>query len=154
MVFSEYTGILIDSIAHYLIILVIAGLILLPGEIIYLKSKRLNRKEKAEGWEGAHLCVLCFILVLVIVLYNVIPVVIDISNENYVSVHGEYYTVTSRYRADFYVTTDDGEQLNLRPPFGSGLIQNFDVPRGEHEGTIWYAEKSELIVDYIPDEEG
>lgn len=154
MDFSAYTDILIDSIASWLMVLSVAALFFLPGLVIY-ERKASQRKEKAEWKEIAGLGVCAFLIVLVIVLFNTIPAVIDIANENYVSVHGEYFT-SHRTRDNVYahVTTDDGEQLDLSTPFGGGVIQNDYVLLGEHQGTIWYAEKSKYILEYIPDETG
>lgn len=156
MDFSGYTNILLDSVAEKFIILAIVGIFFLPGEISHLKSKLLNRKEEEEAGKGEHLLAFCFIVALVIVLSNAIPEIIDIANENYVSVHGEYYA-ESGHGSYIYVTTDDGEQLDLSLPFGSGVkgvIENDYVLWGEHEGTIWYAEKSKRMLQYIPDETG
>lgn len=155
MDFSEYTDILLDSIASWLMVLAVAALFFLPGLVICLREKNLSRKEKSEMKEIAGLGVFAFLIVLVIVLFNTIPAVIDIANENYVSVHGEYFTShRERDNVYAYVTTDDGEQLDLSTPFGGGVMQNDYVLWGEHEGTIWYAEKSKCILDFIPDETG
>lgn len=152
MDFSVYTEILKRNIIFWLIILAIAAIFFLSFEVIYLKSKNLNKKEDSEARNNANLGIFLFILVLAFALYNTIPSAIDIANENYISVHGEYSTRKSDGRIEIFVKTDGGEHFTLTMPARSGLITNGIVELGEHKGTIWYAEKSEFIVDFVPDE--
>ena len=152
MDFSEYTKILKDCITYYLVILAVLAPFFLSAEIICLRSKKLGRKKKRKAEKEANIGVFGFILVLALISYATIPAAIDMVNENYVSVHGEYYTSKGRLRTDVYVTTDDGEKISLTVPNGGGVMKNGNVPSGEHTGTIWYAEKSKYILEFIPDE--
>lgn len=153
MDFSEYTRTLIKCIGcNWIIFAVLTPLFLWP-EISYIRKRTFKKGERTKAEKDANIGMLGLLLVFALTSYNTIPAAIDAIEENYVSVHGEYWTSKGKYRISVYVITDDGEQVDLRVPDGSGLIKNDVIHLGEDIGTVWYAEKSGYILDFIPDED-
>ena len=87
-----------------------------------------------------------------------LPALKDIKENSYVCVHGEYYMYNYNYRADrdgdIYVTLDSGEIIGMYLPKRLKLprIDEERFPSGKYTGTVWYAENSHIILEFIPDE--
>ena len=113
----------------------------------YTKSK-LSVKEQISMQS------LALVVVLVIIGVKTIPVLIDISKEQYISCHASY----ERYYDDSdsggifseeYVQVNiDGEVLRLKLP---GEAYEAEFPEGSCEGQVCYSEASKYILSFQPD---
>lgn len=122
-------------------------------DIIFLKGKG-GGKSRAKF---AILAVVVVILYAGVVAAKCLPAIKDIENESYVCVHGEYYMFNYNYRSDkdssIYVTLDNGEKIDLILPKRLEIprIDAERFPSGKIMGTVWYAENSHYILEFIPD---
>ena len=154
MKFSEYSELLkTNLLAIWIPILILAAIVIIP-EIRYIRNpkKKKDSKFESEGIFGF------IVLAFIILVFSVesIESVLDIAKEDYVCVHGEYYMYNPQYK--YYnsryieATTDDGELIQfvmLRE--GMFSLDDERYPVGKCEGTIWYAEHSKYMLEFIPD---
>lgn len=80
-----------------------------------------------------------------------VPVMKDIDNGGYCSVHGDFVDVSSSRYHRIHVTSDDGESFKLKVPgLGShrkGYLPTYD----EYSGTMWYSKNSQYALVFVPD---
>ena len=77
-----------------------------------------------------------------------IPMVKDINNQSFCSVHGDFVNNNASNSAtSITVTTDDGEEFHLYLPFGADPYGKGYIPTyHEFSGTMWYSENSHLAL--------
>lgn len=84
-------------------------------------------------------------------------VIEDISNRSFCTVHGDFekgYSSTGGGVGHSYytVTTDDGEEFEIRRPLDLWPFERADLPEDEtFHGTMWYSENSHYALKFVPD---
>lgn len=124
-------------------------IIAVASEKSYLKGGKRKDAEKKKRI-SANIGWLLSLVAFGYCLYLTIPTVMDISHNDYISVHGEFNTQKMKYQISTWIVTDEGESISLKMPNGSSNM----FPNGENSGTIWYAENSKYVLEFIPDEAG
>ena len=89
-----------------------------------------------------------------ITVYEAVPTIqglLDIKNDSYVTEHVEYYRASESNTHNnlaasesVQITLDDESTLILRGAFSN-------MPRGRYTGTVTYAKRSKIIIDFVPD---
>lgn len=87
-----------------------------------------------------------------------IDTVKDINNRSFCSVHGDFvdrsYRTLRGYHYYYTVTTDDGEEFDIRRPLRLWLFEQPDLPDSKtFHGTMWYSENSHYALKFVPDED-
>ncbi len=85
-----------------------------------------------------------------------IDTVKDINNRSFCSVHGDFvdrsYRTLRGYHYYYTVTTDDGEEFDIRRPLRLWLFEQPDLPDSKtFHGTMWYGENSHYALKFVPD---
>lgn len=120
------------------------------------KKKKSSEKKVKKLFDSVSVLTGCiFVAVMLLTVWTTcitIPIVADIRNESYCSVHGEFAEARGRGGGYISVTTDDDEKFNLDIPFSIGLnIRDYLPPYKEYTGTIWYGENSQYALMFVPD---
>lgn len=97
---------------------------------------------------------LVLVAMALITVYEAVPTIqglLDIKNDSYVTEHVEYYRASESNTHNnlaasesVQITLDDGSYLILRGAFSN-------MPRGRYTGTVTYAKRSKIIIDFVPD---
>lgn len=163
MNFYEYSQILKETIlSNGQGCLIIAALLIAIIVFDWVIDKTLLTNEGTDGNKRRKKMMIgaAIIIAIDVALYaeKCLPAMNDIKNESYVRVHGEYYMYNYNYRADrdgdIYVTLNSGEIIGMYLPKRLELprIDEERFPSGKYMGTVWYAENSHYILEFIPDE--
>lgn len=80
-----------------------------------------------------------------------VPVMEDIDNRSYCSVHGNFTDVSSSRYHSIYVTSDDGERFELKVPGLNSHRKGYLPTYDEYSGTMWYSKNSEYALIFVPD---
>ncbi len=166
MKFYEYSQLLEENIlANAQGSLIIAVLLIAVIIFDWIIDKTLLANESTDGHKRRKKMMIGAAIIIAIEVALTVkrcwPVTADIKNESYVCVHGEYYMFNYNYRndrdGDIYVTLDNGETVGMYLPkyltrFKVPSIDEERFPSGKHMGTVWYAENSHYILEFIPDE--
>lgn len=85
-----------------------------------------------------------------------IDTVKDINNRSFCSVHGDFVdrSYMTLYTRHYYytVTTDDGEEFDIRIPLRLWPFERADLPKdGTLHSTMWYSENSHYALKFVPD---
>lgn len=96
-----------------------------------------------------------FVLLALMTIYVSVPTIqglMDVKNDSYITEYVEYYrsdesnTRNSLVASDsIQITLNDGNTLILKG------ARN-DLPYGKYTGHVTYAERSKIIVDFVPDD--
>lgn len=159
----EYSQILKETIlANGQGCLIIAALLLGVAVVDWIIDKTLLADEHSDNRKHRKRILFwaAIIIAIEVTVYaeKCLPALKDIKAESYVCVHGEYYMYNYNYRADrdgeIYVTLDNGEIIGMHLPKRLKLprIDEERFPSGKYMGTVWYAENSHYILEFIPDE--
>lgn len=122
-------------------------------------AKRKNAQKKLKSALNSVSVLTGCIFVAVILMaawatHITIPVVRDINNESYCSVHGDFVEEGGRGGGYISVTADNGEEFDLNIPFAIGTnIRDNLPPYKEYTGTMWYGENSHYALKFVPDED-
>lgn len=120
-------------------------------------AKRKNAQKKLKSALNSVSVLTGCIFVAVILMaawatHITIPVVRDINNESYCSVHGDFVEEGGRGGGYISVTADNGEEFDLNIPFAIGTnIRDNLPPYKEYTGTMWYSENSHYALKFVPD---
>lgn len=120
-------------------------------------AKRKNAQKKLKSALNSVSVLTGCIFVAVILMaawatHITIPVVRDINNESYCSVHGDFVEEGGRGGGYISVTADNGEEFDLNIPFAIGTnIRDNLPPYKEYTGTMWYGENSHYALKFVPD---
>lgn len=139
-------------------VVLLIGLLSLRSDLksaLSAKKKSTQKKLKAALNSVSVLTGCIFIAVIFMaawVIHITIPVVRDINNESYCSVHGDFVEARGRGGGYIFVTADDGEKFDLNIPFAIGTnIRDNLPPYEEYTGTMWYGENSHYALKFVPD---
>ena len=108
----------------------------------FVKSIRRHR-----GW--------ILVLVALVTLYVAVPTiqgVMDMSGDSYITEHVRYYRSDASNTRN-KVTASESIQVTLED--GRTLIligAQSDMPYGRYTGQVTYAERSKVIIDFVPDD--
>ena len=120
-------------------------------------AKRKNAQKKLKSALNSVSVLTGCIFIAVILMaawatHITIPVVRDINNESYCSVHGDFVEEGGRGGGYISVTADNGEEFDLNIPFAIGTnIRDNLPPYKEYTGTMWYGENSHYALKFVPD---
>lgn len=124
----------------------------------YRRAKaRKKTKKTASHRNDLQKSVVILVVLLAISAVMSIDTVKDINNRSFCSVHGDfvehsYRTMRTSYHY-YTVTTDDGEEFDIRIPLRLWLFEQPDLPDGKtFHGTMWYSENSHYALKFVPDE--
>ncbi len=156
----EYTEILRTAMyANVRGYLIFAALILLVPIIDFVIGRTLLKAEKRSSKKWLIIWVIVGISFETFIYADkTLPIIKDIDSESYVCVHGEYYMYNFTYSADrdrdIQVKLDSGEVIQMLLPkrLEFPRIDTERFPVGRYTGTVWYAENSHYILEFIPDE--
>lgn len=116
----------------------------------YAQYRHKKDREKVKTIEPARdWSILIVVGVLAVCALKTVPAIIDLRNESYICVYGEYSREREELGVSVKVTTDDGTNLVLRIPSNCGLKK---PPLGKHTATIWYGETSGYLLYFVMDD--
>lgn len=123
----------------------------------YRRAKaRKKTKKTVSHRNDLQKSVVILVVLLAISAIASIDTVKDINNRSFCSVHGDfvehsYRTMRTSYHY-YTVTTDDGEEFDIRIPLRLWLFEQPDLPKdGTLHGTMWYSENSHYALKFVPD---
>lgn len=126
----------------------------------YISYRRAKAKKKTKKTvshrNDLQKSVVILVVLLAISAIASIDTVKDINNRSFCSVHGDfvdrsYMTLYSRHYY-YTVTTDDGEEFDIRIPLRLWLFEQPDLPDDEtFHGTMWCSENSHYALKFVPD---
>lgn len=162
MKIEEYNQILKNTImADGMICLIVAAIILVILVLDWVIDRTLIDREKRKARGKKKLLLWASVLLIADLLfftYKCLPATKDLHSQSYVSIHGEYYMYNFNYSIDkdtnLQVTLDDGSIMHMYIPRRPQhhMIDSERFPAGRYMGTIWYAEHSKVILEFIPDD--
>ena len=162
MKIEEYNQILKNTIlADGLICMIVAAVIIGVLVLDWVIDRTLidNDKRKTGGKKKLLFWALVMLIAdLLFFTYKCLPAIKDLHSQSYVSVHGEYYMYNFNYSIEkdtnLQVTLDDGSIMHMYIPRRPQrhMIDSERFPAGRYMGTIWYAEHSKIILEFILDE--
>lgn len=154
MDYSAFDSLMIKGITEKWILFGVLAVIAAIHEIYYVHHKFKSKKDKNESKNIGIFLIIAAAIVFVIKLDATWFMVRDVVTQNYVEVHGEYRLDSewSEHAIDrrVYITSDDGKEICVKFP-GYTHKESSLFPSGTYNGTVWYAEKSNCIVKFVPD---
>ena len=130
----------------------------------YISYRRAKAKKKTKKMAARRndikKGIVFVVLTLALATVLTVDVVKDINNRSFCTVHGDFekgYSPGARGSggyAYYTVTTDDGEEFEIRRPLDLWPFENADLPKdGTLHGTMWYSESSHYALKFVPDED-
>lgn len=126
--------------------------------IAYRRAKAKKKTKKmAARRDDLQKGIVFVVLTLALATVLTVDVVKDINNRSFGTVHGDFekgYSSTGGGVGHSYytVTTDDGEEFDIRIPLRLWLFEQPDLPKGGTlHGTMWYSENSHYALKFVPD---
>lgn len=118
-------------------------------------TRKMSKKEIADTQSAIDVLAIALILMFLVNAYESVPVIKDIIGQHYVTAHGEYSYQKlpySKFQKDYYEHTlvSNNDELHLRSV--GQLFSYSDYYETPQIGTVWYAENSHIILEFIPDE--
>ena len=92
------------------------------------------------------------IILIVYVLYGGIPIVHDISSQQFIQIEAKYSRTDRSSEGNLFSNGRayievDGQNMGLNLPYG---WTDDEFPEGTYFGTVWYSEESHYILAFIP----
>lgn len=126
--------------------------------IAYRRAKAKKKTKKmAARRDDLQKGIVFVVLTLALATVLTVDVVKDINNRSFGTVHGDFekgYSSTGGGVGHSYytVTTDDGEEFEIRRPLDLWPFERADLPKdGTLHGTMWYSENSHYALKFVPD---
>lgn len=155
MDYSTFDTLMIQGIAEKWIFFGVLVVLIIIHEIYFVRHKFKTKSEERASKNLGQFLIIASAIIFVIKLDATWFMLRDVINHNYVEVHGIYSMDSEWSEHDTYrwlsVTSDDGKEIQVKLP-GYSHGENRMFPPGTYEGTVWYAQNSECIVAFIPDE--
>lgn len=132
---------------------------LISSYIAYRRAKAKKKTKKmAAHRNDLQKSVVVLAALLAVSAVMSIDTVKDINNRSFCSVHGDFvdrsYRTLRGYHYYYTVTTDDGEEFDIRRPLRLWLFEQPDLPDSKtFHGTMWYSENSHYALKFVPDED-
>lgn len=130
---------------------------LISSYIAYRRAKAKKKTKKiASHRNDLQKSVVILVVLLAISAVMSIDTAKDIKNRSFCSVHGDfvehsYRTMRTSYHY-YTVTTDDGEEFDIRIPLRLWLFEQPNLPDDKtFHGTMWYSENSHYALKFVPD---
>lgn len=155
---QQFVSILKGSLVWPLLLVCVLPLGFFVSDYIAYRRAKAKKKTKKTVSHRNDLQKSVVILVVLLAISAIasIDTVKDINNRSFCSVHGDfvdrsYMTLYSRHYY-YTVTTDDGEEFDIRIPLRLWLFEQPDLPDDKtFHGTMWYSENSHYALKFVPD---
>ena len=129
----------------------------------YISYRRAKAKKKTKKMAARRndikKGIVFVVLTLALATVLTVDVVKDINNRSFGTGHGDcekgYSSTGGGVGHSYYtVTTDDGEEFEIRRPLDLWPFERADLPDDKtFHGTMWYSENSHYALKFVPDED-